>query len=70
MRKTLVTLALAGALISQPALLDSFWTFLTSLWEESNPDAGCGFDPSGQCIPRPQTDEGCGFDPSGCPRGS
>jgi hypothetical protein len=70
MRKTLVALALTGALISQPALLDSVWTLLTSLWEESSPDAGCEFDPSGQCNPQPQPDAGCEFDPDGCPKGS
>ena len=70
MRKTLMALALTGALISQPALLDSVWTFLSSLWGESSPDEGCGFDPSGQCTPQPQGDEGCGFDPDGCPKGS
>jgi hypothetical protein len=70
MRKTLTALALTATLISQPALLDSFWTFLSSLWEESTPDAGCGADPSGRCNPQPQIDEGCGADPSGCPKGS
>ncbi|MES1245869.1 MAG: hypothetical protein ABUT39_29950 [Acidobacteriota bacterium] len=28
-------------------------------------DAGCIWDPYGQCRPAPQTDEGCGWDPSG-----
>lgn len=70
MRKTLVALTLAGALISQPALLDSVWTMLTALWEESSPDEDCGFDPNGHCVPRPQPDAGCEFDPSGCPEGS
>jgi hypothetical protein len=28
-------------------------------------DAGCGWDPSGQCQPAPQIDAGCIWDPSG-----
>lgn len=28
-------------------------------------DAGCGWDPSGQCQPAPQIDEGCIWDPNG-----
>lgn len=72
MRKTFLAAALAAGLAaSQPALLDSFWTFLTSLWGESTPDAGCGGDPNGGCYPRPpQSDAGCGGDPNGCPKGS
>ena len=73
MRKTFLAAALAAGLVaSQPALLDTFWAFLTSLWEQSSPDAGCGSDPNGGCGPRPQpqTDEGCGSDPNGCPKGS
>lgn len=70
MRKTLVALALSAAVIGQPALLDKVWTFLTSLWDQSSPDEGCGFDPNGQCVPPPRPDAGCGFDPDGCPEGS
>jgi hypothetical protein len=70
MRKTLIAAALSAAMLGQPALLDTFWTFLSSLWEESSPDEGCGADPNGSCAPPPQTDAGCGADPNGCPKGS
>ena len=72
MRRTVIALALIGSLASQPSLLDTFWSFLSSVWSESNPDAGCGSDPNGGCrpVPQPQTDAGCGSDPNGCPKGS
>jgi hypothetical protein len=71
MRKALIVLALAGALVAGPsALLDPLWSLLSTVWSESSPDAGCGFDPDGGCNPAPRPDEGCGADPSGCPKGS
>jgi hypothetical protein len=71
MRQALVALTLAAALAAgRAALLDPLWNLLSSVWSESTPDAGCGFDPSGLCNPTPQPDEGCGMDPNGCPQGS
>jgi hypothetical protein len=66
MRRSLLALALAVPLLSQPALVDTFWTLLSGVWE----NAGCGADPDGRCatIPQPQVDEGCGADPDGRPR--
>ncbi|HWN43407.1 MAG TPA: hypothetical protein VNW71_14360 [Thermoanaerobaculia bacterium] len=63
MRRSLIALALAVPLISQPALFESFWDLLSAVWAESSPDAGCGADPSGICAPN--LDEGCGADPDG-----
>ena len=70
MRRTVIALALIGSLVSQPSLLDTFWSFLSTIWSESNPDAGCGADPDGRCRPAPQQEAGCGADPNGCPKGS
>lgn len=69
MRRSLLALALAVPLISQPALLDSFWSLLSAVWAESSADAGCIADPSGRCAPapQPQADEGCIADPNGGP---
>lgn len=55
MRHTLLALALAGAL----------WAFFSSIWSASEPNEGCGLDPSGWCGPAPQIDEGCILDPNG-----
>lgn len=84
MRRTLIALALAVPLISQPALFDSLWSLLSAVWAESAPDEGCIADPSGGCAPRldegciadpngrcaptPQSDAGCIADPNGGPR--
>ena len=67
MRRSLLALALAVPLISQPALFDSFWNLLTAVWGESSPDGGCVADPDGRCAPapRPQSDAGCIADPNG-----
>lgn len=68
MRKSFLALAVAASLVtSHPSLLGQVWDFLASIWSESAQDEGCGFDPSGRCIPatQPQTDAGCGFDPNG-----
>lgn len=72
MRRTLIALALIGSLAGQPSLLDTFWSFLSTVWSESHPDEGCGADPDGRClpVPLPQSDAGCGADPDGCPKGS
>ncbi len=57
----------AGPAPSAPAAWDLFtqvWDFLTGVWSAN----GCGFDPSGRCLPRPATvdvDNGCGLDPDG-----
>lgn len=71
MRRTLIALALIGSLASQPSLLDTFWSFLSTIWSESA-DAGCTGDPNGRCspMPPPESDAGCGADPNGCPKGS
>jgi len=37
MRRTLIALTLIGSLASQPSLLDTFWSFLSSIWSESSP---------------------------------
>lgn len=70
MRRTVIALALIGSLASQPSLLDTVWSFLSTIWSES--DAGCTGDPNGGCFPKPQpqSDAGCGADPDGCPKGS
>ncbi|HEX5719410.1 MAG TPA: hypothetical protein VF179_24835 [Thermoanaerobaculia bacterium] len=84
MRRSLIVLALAVPLISQPALFDSFWNLLSAVWAGSSADEGCGADPSGICAagldagciadpdgryaPTPQSDAGCIADPSGGPR--
>ena len=72
MRRTLIALTLIGSLASQPPLLDTFWSFLSTIWSESTVDEGCGADPNGRCnpMPPPEIDEGCGADPNGCPKGS
>lgn len=71
MRRTIIALALIGSLASQPAVLDTVWSFLSTIWSGSTADAGCGSDPNGRCIPAPpQADAGCGSDPDGCPKGS
>jgi len=72
MRRTLIALALIGSLAGQPSLLDTFWSFLSTIWSESTPDAGCGSDPDDPCLPAPppESDAGCGSDPNGCPKGS
>jgi hypothetical protein len=87
MHKALVVLTLAAALAAgRPAFLDQIWSLLSPVWSESSPDAGCGADPNGLCIPAPRAEEGCGadpsgrctpapdagcgFDPNGCPQGS
>jgi hypothetical protein len=66
MRRSLLALALAVPLLSQPALVDTFWTLLSEVWG----DEGCGADPSGRCAATPQleVDAGCGADPSGGPK--
>ncbi|HWM89823.1 MAG TPA: hypothetical protein VN493_03580 [Thermoanaerobaculia bacterium] len=71
MRRALIALALtASMLTSQPTLVDSVWSFLSAIWSQSSPDAGCGADPNGRCAPQPRIDAGCGADPDGCPEGS
>jgi len=76
MRRILFAAALAAALApTSPAhLLDPLWSFLSTLWAApSGFDAGCGFDPNGNCnpAPQPQLDAGCGADPDGlCKPGS
>lgn len=72
MRRTLIALTLIGSLASQPSLLDTFWSYLSTIWSESTLDAGCGSDPNGGCrpAPPPDSDAGCGSDPNGCPKGS
>jgi hypothetical protein len=72
MRRTVIALTLIGSLVSQPSLLDTLWSFLSTVWSESSPDEGCGADPDGRCRPVPQLqhDEGCGADPDGCAKGS
>ena len=70
MRRAFVAIALTASLLASPggrtALLDPFWTVLSSIWDA----AGCGWDPNGQCNSAPQGDAGCGMDPNGCPTGS
>lgn len=71
MRKALIALTLTASLAAGgPALLDQVWSLLTSVWNPSTADEGCGMDPDGRCRPAPQIDEGCGMDPNGCPKGS
>ena len=47
MRRSLLALALAVPLMSQPALLDPFWNLLSVVWAESSLDVGCIGDPNG-----------------------
>lgn len=68
MRRFLVAVALAASL-SQPAFFEPLWAFLFSVWSGVSDDAGCGWDPNGECMLDTQegTDAGCGWDPYGCP---
>lgn len=68
MRRTLIAVTLAAALMNDPSL----WSFFSDLWNKAIAESGCGADPWGKCspIPEPETDEGCGADPYGCPKGS
>ncbi len=72
MRRTVIALALIGSLATQPTLLDTFWSFFSTIWAESLGDEGCIGDPNGGCapVPRPQSGEGCHPDGAGCPEGS
>lgn len=72
MRKAFLALALAGSLFTQPTVVETVWSFLTTIWSESSSDAGCGADPNGGCfpVPQPESDAGCGADPNGCPEDS
>lgn len=58
MRRTVIALALAGSLFTQPTLLDPLWSFLSSIWSESNTDEGCLGDPNGGCAPAPKPQSG------------
>lgn len=60
MRRILLVVAVTASL-STPGTFATLWSFVSSIWS----DAGCGWDPSGQCLPAPQTDAGCGWDPYG-----
>lgn len=82
MRRSLLALALAVPLISQPVLFDPFWNLLSAIWEDEgcigdpsggcapSLDEGCIADPDGRCAPepQPQSDAGCIADPDGKPR--
>lgn len=72
MRRSLVLVVVTASLLGSPGLLDSFWSLVSSIWSGSTAEAGCGFDPWGECrtAPQPQPDAGCGWDPYGCPSGS
>ena len=70
MRKTVLVLTLLGSLASQPSMLETVWSFVSTIWSESTADAGCIGDPNGGCIPKPQSGEGCRPDGTGCPEGS
>ena len=45
------------------SILAQVWDFLTGAWAE----IGCGIDPNGLCVPRPNPtiDIGCDIDPNG-----
>ena len=68
MRRTLVAVTLASALVSLPSsrFLQPLWDLVSSLWA-TPAQAGCGMDPSGRCLPQlqPKLDGGCGMDPNG-----
>jgi len=68
MRRTLVALTLASALLTTPSgrFLQPLWNLISSLWT-SPAQAGCGMDPNGRCLLQlqPRLDGGCGLDPSG-----
>jgi len=74
MRRMLLAVTIASSLLTpgvSPFLLDHLGHLLYTIsGSTSTSDAGCGFDPNGHCVPKPQTDAGCGFDPNGCPKGS
>ena len=60
MRRTLLAVAVAAS------LLTPLWDLLSPIWDGSeNTDEGCGWDPSGHCLPTPRVDEGCVWDPDG-----
>jgi hypothetical protein len=70
MRHTFAAVALTASLLTSAlnpsTLLDSLWSFVTSLWSApAQSDAGCGMDPNGLCAPKLQSDVGCGMDPDG-----
>lgn len=69
MRRSLALVVVTATLLGSPGLLDSFWSLVSSLWSGSSAEAGCGWDPYGECpsASQPQNDAGCGFDPYGCP---
>jgi hypothetical protein len=73
MRRTLVAVTLASALVSFPSgrFLQPLWELVFSLWA-SPVQAGCEMDPSGRCLPQqPKLDAGCEMDPNGkCHTGS
>lgn len=72
MRRTLVAVTLASALLSIPSgrLLQPLWDLVSSL-RAAPAQGGCGMDPDGRCQAQPQLDEGCGMDPNGkCNSGS
>jgi hypothetical protein len=72
MRRMLLLVAVTAPLLGSPQLFDPLWALVSTLWNGSTVDAGCGFDPYGSCrtAPQPQPDAGCGWDPFGCPQGS
>lgn len=73
MRRMFLVMAVTTSLLTPgPGSFEGLWNFLSSLWGDSaGADAGCIWDPDGQCRPAPQTDAGCIWDPSGgCAQGS
>ncbi len=64
MRRTIFAVAVTASLLASgagPVAFEKLWTLLSSL----TGDAGCIWDPNGQCRPAQQVDAGCGWDPNG-----
>ena len=53
MRKTVLVLTLLGSLASQPSMLETVWSVVSTIWSVSIAEEGCIGDPNGGCIPKP-----------------
>ncbi len=74
MRRMFIAMAVTASLLTTAPshLLDPLWALFSRIWSSSTPlqpqpDAGCGADPNGRCLPdpQPQPNAGCESDPSG-----
>jgi hypothetical protein len=63
MRPTLVAVVLSASLLASSPW--DLWGFLSSIWNGSFVENGCGADPDGRCGSAAAVDNGCGADPNG-----